>query len=70
LKLSHDKASGAYVLEIPDNVRTAAKKVAFDLGYFDKLCGKIPPSRLPKNKAHWPHPSYLDELNNVVFSKG
>lgn len=69
MKLSFDKASSAYIVEIPDNVRTAAKKVAFDLDYFDKLCGKIPSSRLPKNKTHWPHPKYLDELNNVVFSK-
>jgi hypothetical protein len=69
MKLSFDQTCSAYVVEIPDNVRTAATKASFDLGYFDKLCAKIPVSRLPKNKAYWPHPKYLDELNNVVFSK-
>ena len=70
VKLSFDNSCGAYVVEIPDKVRTAATKVSFDLDYFDKLCGKIPASRLPKNKALWPSPKYLDELNNAVFAKG
>lgn len=42
LRLFFDVTCSSYVVEIPDKVRLAAKKVSFDLGYFEKLCRPIP----------------------------
>jgi putative restriction endonuclease len=68
LRLTFDAGAGTYVVDVPDPVRKAAKKASFDLQYFEALTGPISGSRLPKNKALWPSPTYIEELNRFVFS--
>jgi putative restriction endonuclease len=67
LRLFFDATCSSYVVEIPDKVRSAARKESFDLGCFEKLCRPIPVARLPQNQAFWPSRNYLNELNKVVF---
>lgn len=67
VRISYDRAQGAYILEIPERVRSAAATAGLDLDYFDQISGPIPPSRLPAERARWPSPSCLDELNRFVF---
>jgi hypothetical protein len=67
LRLTFDKGSGKYLLDIPDQVRKAAKKASFELQYFEALTGPLTESRLPKNKELWPSPTYIDELNHFMF---
>jgi len=67
LRLTFDAASRTYLLDIPDKIRKAARKAAFDLQYFEALSGPIPESRLPNDRAHWPSPTYISELNRFVF---
>jgi hypothetical protein len=57
-----------YVLQIPDKMKSAASTARFDLAYFESLAGPIPVDRLPSNKAAWPSPQYLDELNKFMFA--
>jgi len=66
VKLFYDDKSNAYVLDIPQKVRKAAKKTAFDLDYFEAFTGQIPLDHLPRNKNFWPAPKYLDELNKFM----
>jgi hypothetical protein len=67
LRLTFDKGAATYFLDVPDHVKKAAKKAAFELQYFEALSGPISGSRLPKNKALWPSPTYIEELNRFVF---
>ncbi|MGO9864117.1 MAG: HNH endonuclease [Terriglobales bacterium] len=69
LRLTFDEPSRTYLLDIPDKIRRAAQKTKFDLEYFDALSGPIPEARLPKNRAHWPSPAYIGELNQFVFQR-
>jgi hypothetical protein len=68
VRLSFDKAVSAYVLDVPAQMVTAAKKAGFDLDFFKALAGPIPASRLPAEKGHWPKPDYLAELNKFMFN--
>jgi putative restriction endonuclease len=66
LRLRYDDRDGAYRLELPEEVRTAARSTVFDLDYFERLAGPIPAAHLPTNRAAWPSPNYLEELNRVM----
>lgn len=66
LRLRHDQSTHLYILEVPDEVRSAATQEAFDLAYFENLTGPVPVSRLPKNELAWPSPKYLTELNRAM----
>jgi hypothetical protein len=66
LRLSFDSANNVYVLDIPKEVRAAAKKGSFGLAYFEGMTGPIPRSRLPREKSVWPSPAYLEELNRFM----
>jgi|GEM_PF-1019119 len=66
IRLHHDKNAGLYILEVPDQVRSAATRAVFDLDYFEALTGPIPFSRLPKNQKFWPSPKCLAELDRVM----
>ncbi len=68
LRVTFDKGSNTYLVDLPDEVRKAAKKTSFDVEYFEALTGPIPESRLPKNKALWPSPKYIEELNRFMFT--
>lgn len=67
LRLAFDEPSRTYLLDIPDKIKRAAQKSKFDLAYFETLSGPISESRLPKNRAHWPSPTYIEALNRFVF---
>jgi hypothetical protein len=69
IRLRYDKNAGSYILEVPDQVRSAATQAIFDIAYFEALTGPIPVSRLPNNQKFWPSPKYLDELNRVMTSR-
>jgi len=67
LRLTFDKDSGRYLLDIPEHVRTAAIKASFELQSFETLTGPIAESRLPKDKRAWPSPTYIEALNRFMF---
>jgi hypothetical protein len=67
LRLNFDPAANAYVVSVPEDIRSAAKKASFDLDSFERLAGPIPMERLPENRANWPSPKYLRELNRFMF---
>jgi hypothetical protein len=66
LRLTFDESVNAYVLDVPPDVQSAARRSNFDMGYFESLTGPIPASRLPRNQAAWPSKNYLGELNRVM----
>ena len=63
LRLEFDHATGTYGVSIPEMVRRVASKESFDLAYFEPMVGHLPKTRLPKNHALWPSPSYIKALN-------
>jgi len=65
LRLDFDTAASAYVLSIPKGIEAVAKVAKFDLQPFLKNSGKIPTERLPSNKAQWPSPAFIKELNTI-----
>jgi hypothetical protein len=66
LRLAFDEVSSTYVVSLPESVKQAASRAAFDLAYFDSLAGPIPKTRLPLNDALWPSPVYIAELNHFM----
>jgi hypothetical protein len=69
LRLTFDKSSSTYLVEVPDDVRRAARRTSFDLKYFEALTGPIAESRLPKIKTSWPSPKYIEERNQFMFAR-
>jgi hypothetical protein len=69
VKLSFDRSCGAYLIEIPKEVRRAARMANFDLIYFETIVGQIPEARLPKTRKLWPSPNYLVKLNEFMFGQ-
>lgn len=67
LKLTFNQAERVYILELPDDYRSAALAEGFTLDYFDRIIGVIPRERLPLNHSEWPNPRYLEELNRFVY---
>jgi hypothetical protein len=65
-RLSFDDSENAYVVSIPNPIRSAAQAANFDIGSFDAIVGVIPRNRLPANQAHWPSKQYLAELNHFL----
>lgn len=67
LRLDFSAKENSYILSIPETVRASAASQNFDLTYFQRLEGKIPRERLPADKADWPLPRYLAELNQLAY---
>lgn len=68
LRLSFAPAIGRYQLDIPEPVRASAPAHGFDLAGFEALCREpIPRANLPANRADWPDPVYITELNAELF---
>jgi hypothetical protein len=67
VRLSFDRSASTYMVDVPGQMKAAAKKAGLDLEYFRRLAGPVPASRLPADRAHWPHPEYLEELNKFMF---
>jgi hypothetical protein len=66
LRLTFDGTCNTYAVSLPQSVRQAASRASFDLAYFDSMTGPIPNARLPRNKAVWPSPAYIAELNHYM----
>lgn len=62
-RLSFSEPDGAFIISIPDPIRVAARKAAFDILPYEALTGPIPQTRLPDNSSLWPSKIYLAELN-------
>jgi len=50
-------------LSVPAHVQAVAVPAKFDLMRFQKMAGRIDPSRFPRNQKLWPAPKNLQELN-------
>lgn len=68
LRLNFDTDENTYVISISPAVMQAAPQSGFDIGYYSNLCGRVPLANLPANRADWPSPQYLNELNAFLDS--
>jgi HNH endonuclease len=68
LSLTFDEGSNTYLVEFLNEVRKAAKEASFNADYFEALTGPVPVSHLPKNKALWPFPKYIEELHRFMLT--
>lgn len=68
IRLRYDETVNSYVATIPNHFRAAAETTPFDIGYFERLAGPIPISRLPKNTAEWSSQQFIAELNVYLDS--
>ena len=69
LQLSFDATAGVYVKTVTAEFALAATRAGFDIEYFRSISGPIPQSFLPANRALWPAPEYLRELNRFMETK-
>src|SRR5262249_46941929 len=68
LRLDYTKSSKRYVLSIPKVAKDEAKSTGFDLTRFNGLTGPLSTWKLPADPALWPNPTYLAELNTLIYS--
>lgn len=65
-QLNFDEASNDYLVSIPREIQKAAVSARFDILPFQRIVGRIDPSRLPRNRRLWPSPENIRELNASV----
>lgn len=66
LRLKYDELTKDYVVFMPNDFKSAARRAAFDIASFAAFEGPVPKARLPRDSAYWPAKTYLDELNQFL----
>ena len=69
LQLTFDATANVYIKTVTPEFVTAATQADFDIEYFRSISGPIPQLLLPKNRAEWPAPENLRELNEFMATK-
>jgi hypothetical protein len=67
VRLDYDLKQEHIVLSVPEQVREAAAAAGLDIHHFEKMQGPLPQENFPGDRALWPSPKYLKELNRRMF---
>lgn len=69
LRLTFDQNANIYLIDIPNNIIDLARDVDFDIAYYQSICGPVPLSNLPEQRAMWPSKKSLELYNDLMFPK-